>query len=61
MTASLRIPALRGAPLLVLALALAACKAPPQQQMPPPEVGVVTVQPQSVPLQREPSRPPRLS
>lgn len=53
MTASLRIPALRGAPLLAVALALAACKAPEQVQMPPPEVGVVVVQPQSVPLQRD--------
>jgi membrane fusion protein (multidrug efflux system) len=36
-----------------LLLALAACKGQPQMQMPPPEVGVMTVQPQTVPLQRE--------
>ena len=53
MTASPRVTALRGASLTLLALALAACKAPEQPQMPPPEVGVVSVQPQSVPLQRE--------
>ncbi len=53
MTASPRVTALRGVSLTLLALALAACKAPEQPQMPPPEVGVVSVQPQSVPLQRE--------
>ncbi len=53
MTASHRAIVLRGASLTLLALALAACKAPEQPQMPPPEVGVVSVQPQSVPLQRE--------
>ena len=53
MTASPRATLLRGACLTALALALAACKSPEQPPMPTPEVGVVTVQPQSVPLQRE--------
>jgi len=37
------------------ALALAACgkSGPPQQQMPPPEVGVITAKAQSVPLTRD--------
>ncbi|MFT3762195.1 MAG: efflux RND transporter periplasmic adaptor subunit [Pseudoxanthomonas sp.] len=41
-------------PALCLLLALAACKGQQQTpQMPPPEVDVVTAQPQTVPLQRE--------
>jgi membrane fusion protein (multidrug efflux system) len=51
-----RMPSRIRTPLLcsALLLALAACKGQPQQQqMPPPEVGVVAAQPQTVPLRRE--------
>ncbi|HEX7801239.1 MAG TPA: efflux RND transporter periplasmic adaptor subunit [Pseudoxanthomonas sp.] len=48
MTANLRSLALASAVLL----ALTACKKPEEQQMPPPEVGVITAQAQTVPLQR---------
>jgi len=42
------------APILIFALAAARCgKAPPQMQMPPPEVGVVVAKAQAVPLTRD--------
>jgi membrane fusion protein (multidrug efflux system) len=42
------------APILIFALAAAGCgKAPPQMQMPPPEVGVVVAKAQAVPLTRD--------
>lgn len=49
MIAPLRTFALAGA----IAVALAACGKPEQQQMPTPEVSVLAVQPQTVPLQRD--------
>lgn len=42
------------APVLIFALAAAGCgKAPPQMQMPPPEVGVIVAKAQAVPLTRD--------
>ncbi|MET0581045.1 MAG: efflux transporter periplasmic adaptor subunit, partial [Pseudoxanthomonas sp.] len=49
MTPTLRPLALSAA----LLLAVAACKKPEQPAPPPPEVGVVAVSPQTVPLQRD--------
>lgn len=49
MTSPLRILTLSSA----LLLALAACKKPEQPAPPPPEVGVITATPQTVPLQRD--------
>ncbi|MFT3756876.1 MAG: efflux RND transporter periplasmic adaptor subunit [Pseudoxanthomonas sp.] len=48
MSTRIRLPAL-----CCLVLALAACKQPPQQQMPTPEVDVLVATAQTVPLQRE--------